>query len=47
MFNCMLVDLPGSSPLTRGKRAEVDPKEASDGLIPAHAGKTERRACEC
>ena len=30
----------GSSPLTRGKRAGVDPKEASDGLIPAHAGKT-------
>ena len=30
----------GSSPLTRGKRAGVDPKEASEGLIPAHAGKT-------
>ena len=25
---------------SRGKRAGVDPKEASDGLIPAHAGKT-------
>ena len=30
----------GSSPRGRGKRSGVDPKEASDGLIPAGAGKT-------
>ena len=30
----------GSSPLTRGKRPRIDAAGASDGLIPAHAGKT-------
>ena len=30
----------GSSPLTRGKRIVVDGQVASQGLIPAHAGKT-------
>ena len=31
---------PGSSPLTRGKPAQVIERCASLGLIPAHAGKT-------
>ena len=31
---------PGSSPLARGKRGEVARVRASDGLIPARAGKT-------
>ena len=36
--------VPGSSPLTRGKRSVgIRPPEL-DGLIPAHAGKTGRRA---
>ena len=30
----------GSSPLTRGKRVEIDNARFSVGLIPAHAGKT-------
>ena len=30
----------GSSPLTRGKRRGVEPPEAHERLIPAHAGKT-------
>ena len=34
----------GSSPLTRGKRREADAARASHRLIPAHAGKTSRRA---
>ena len=34
----------GSSPLTRGKRVVVNGQIASQGLIPAHAGKTRRRA---
>ena len=32
--------MSGSSPLTRGKRQGVVGTIASDGLIPAHAGKT-------
>ena len=31
---------PGSSPLTRGKRALDLPVKVGDGLIPTHAGKT-------
>ena len=38
-----LVDDPGSSPLTRGKRGGVVGWWVSSGLIPAHAGKTWRR----
>ena len=34
--------LPGSSPLTRGKRDERGPGQRLLGLIPAHAGKTRR-----
>ena len=33
----------GSSPLTRGKRAEADALPDGAGLIPAHAGKTRQR----
>ena len=33
---------PGSSPLTRGKRAMADEFHYTHGLIPAHAGKTPR-----
>ena len=36
---------PGSSPLTRGKRAPVGSMSFTRGLIPAHAGKTSRRRC--
>ena len=36
---------PGSSPLTRGKRARLNRGLAQLGLIPAHAGKTSRRRC--
>ena len=32
--------LPGSSPLTRGKRLRVPGSRTAGGLIPAHAGKT-------
>ena len=32
--------IPGSSPLTRGKRAQLRPYVVGCGLIPAHAGKT-------
>ena len=32
----------GSSPLTRGKRVDAVPDVRASGLIPAHAGKTER-----
>ena len=32
--------LPGSSPLTRGKRLQGDADAVASGLIPAHAGKT-------
>ena len=35
-------DPKGSSPLTRGKRADVSAAPMSWGLIPAHAGKTRR-----
>ena len=31
----------GSSPLTRGKLQALDPDVLREGLIPAHAGKTE------
>ena len=34
--------LTGSSPLTRGKRAQTGGVAQRDGLIPAHAGKTRR-----
>ena len=34
--------LTGSSPLTRGKRKPGAPLARSEGLIPAHAGKTEK-----
>ena len=34
----------GSSPLTRGKRTQATHGRARPGLIPAHAGKTPRRA---
>ena len=33
-------DLPGSSPLTRGKQAASEADFWAAGLIPAHAGKT-------
>ena len=33
--------LAGSSPLTRGKPSLVEVPENSDGIIPAHAGKTD------
>ena len=33
--------MPGSSPLTRGKRSYGEAGSTWDGLIPAHAGKTE------
>ena len=32
--------MKGSSPLTRGKHLDIAAQRASDGLIPAHAGKT-------
>ena len=35
-------DGPGSSPLTRGKRLDARPHGLNTGLIPAHAGKTDR-----
>ena len=35
-------DGPGSSPLTRGKRFELQESREDTGLIPAHAGKTPR-----
>ena len=35
--------LPGSSPLTRGKPEEPHRTVGDGGLIPAHAGKTDRR----
>ena len=31
----------GSSPLTRGKHRDAHPRRRQEGLIPAHAGKTE------
>ena len=34
----------GSSPLTRGKLTRPTPSQSRRGLIPAHAGKTDRRA---
>ena len=37
---CSPVTSPGSSPLTRGKLRAVLRRLLSDGLIPAHAGKT-------
>ena len=37
---CMSVGGPGSSPLTRGKRASLALNAVERGLIPAHAGKT-------
>ena len=35
--------VPGSSPLTRGKRGHESPRRRRPGLIPAHAGKTRPR----
>ena len=40
-----LVCVTGSSPLTRGKLLRLDRGGGSGRLIPAHAGKTSRRAC--
>ena len=39
----MVVSLPGSSPLTRGKHRRPARLDRLRGLIPAHAGKTRRR----
>ena len=36
--------MTGSSPLTRGKPSGTFPRPTSSGLIPAHAGKTGKRA---
>ena len=36
------MEFGGSSPLTRGKRADSHDSQADGGLIPAHAGKTAR-----
>ena len=38
-------DFEGSSPLTRGKHATEGPRTENQGLIPAHAGKTEVPTC--
>ena len=38
--------MTGSSPLTRGKLESEQTKTAADGLIPAHAGKTDQ-VCDC
>ena len=38
------VSFAGSSPLTRGKRADDALRLSNPGLIPAHAGKTDERA---
>ena len=38
-----LLQVVGSSPRMRGKRAKADPGDVATGLIPAHAGKTEYR----
>ena len=35
----------GSSPLTRGKRAVLPVRRGGEGLIPAHAGKTDVYRC--
>ena len=40
-------DLPGSSPLTRGKPAHRRRSSPAAGLIPAHAGKTRCRRVIC
>ena len=43
---CVCCSVEGSSPLTRGKRALQGKAAALAGLIPTHAGKTERgRGC--
>ena len=39
------VSKSGSSPLTRGKHLSPETSDKDVGLIPAHAGKTSRRAC--
>ena len=38
---------PGSSPLTRGKHGHVGEVNLTVGLIPAHAGKTDRSPTHC
>ena len=40
--NCFQMVRVGSSPLTRGKRFELEESREDTGLIPAHAGKTQR-----
>ena len=37
----------GSSPLTRGKQTIYTPDELAEGLIPAHAGKTDGDVMMC
>ena len=44
LFAVMSPQAPGSSPLTRGKRARLPRPSAGSGLIPAHAGKTFSRS---
>ena len=39
-----MTENPGSSPLTRGKRAKALCSRDAGGLIPAHAGKTVHQA---
>ena len=39
-MNALMANLPGSSPLTRGKPKPAEKKIESGRLIPAHAGKT-------
>ena len=41
-----IVNQTGSSPLTRGKRANSHDDQTDRGLIPAHAGKTSRIRCK-
>ena len=43
IFLCLITPA-GSSPLTRGKRVRQRPRVTRDGLIPAHAGKTQGHA---
>ena len=46
-LNSWAVISPGSSPLTRGKRAARSSRSGRWGLIPAHAGKTPRTRRGC
>ena len=40
MTVAVMVAMPGSSPLTRGKLCRTLERVSDGGLIPAHAGKT-------